>query len=129
MRPDGRLVIGDIHFGTLARASDDPNRTGRALRARDGHFRDGAVPATFLSCLPKTGSRHVSSAPVTFADAKKGADGIVMMPQWLVAEFAVSGGAIPEAVARAWSEELHRRADAGSLIFTITDPVTVAEAI
>ncbi len=129
LAPGGRIVIGDMHFGTLAWHSDDPERMARMIAAYDGHFANGAVPATILGHLSAAGFRHRASIAVEFTDTGPRPDGIARMTQLLMADFARSSGAVPEDEVRAWSDELDRLAAEGRHFFSITHVITVADAV
>ena len=129
LAPNGRLVVGDMHFGTLAWHSDDPQRMQRVISAWDGHFKDRAVPATILGLLDAAGFRHRQSIPVTFVDTEQRKDGLAMMMQRLMTSFAVTSGAMEDDEAQAWSDELDALAREGRYFFSCTHVVTVADAV
>lgn len=129
LRPGARLVIGDMHFDTLAWHSEDPDRMAQVIAAWDGHFVDRAVPGRLPGLLGAAGFSHRASVPVTFLDTRRRPDGLARMMQVLMAGFAASSGAVAEEEAQAWSDEQDALASRGAFFFSLTHVVTVAEAV
>lgn len=129
LKPGGRLVIGDMHFDTLAWHSDSPARMQAMIDAWDGHFADRAVPAGLLPRLRDAGLRHVESRPVTFVDTEGRPDGLARMMSILMPAFARSRNAMPEQEIAAWEAEQARLVASGGYFFCFTHVITVAEAI
>ena len=129
LKSGGRLVIGDMHFGTLTWHSEDPDRMAAMVEAWDAHFADGAVPARILGLLPDAGFRHLDSRPVSFVDTECRPDGLARMMSILMPAFARARGSMAEDAIAAWEEEQAALARAGRFFFAMTHVITVAEAV
>jgi SAM-dependent methyltransferase len=129
LRPGGRLVIGDIHWDTLAWHSDRPERMARILHAFDGHFAERRVATLLPPLLARHGLRMQRALPLTFLDAMKRADGISsMMIAFIQAYLRQSSYDDPEELA-AWAEEQEALAREGRFYFLLTHVITVAERL
>ncbi|UWQ16268.1 methyltransferase domain-containing protein [Jannaschia sp. M317] len=126
IRPGGRLVIADLHFGTFSWHSDDHERMSRVRSAWDGHFTCGEVPALLPGLIRAQGHEVTSQVPVPFVDHRLKPDGLAMTMLHLMRAFAVSSGEVPEKVAQAWFDEQFALDRDGRFFFTITQVVTVA---
>lgn len=126
LRPGGRLVLGDMHFGTLAWFSDDPGRMDRMRRAWDRHVADPALPARLPAHLHDAGFRGVEMAPLTFCDTVLRPDGLARMMIHLMTAYAVQNGHVERPEAEAWAAEQGDLARAGRFFFALTHFVCTA---
>lgn len=129
LRRGGRLVLGDMHFGTLAWYSDDPERMERMCKSWDRHVADNALPAKLPGLLREAGFEIASVEPLTFVDTTLRPDGIVRMMMILMENYAVSNGHVPADEARAWVEEQEDLAAQGRFFQTLTHFVVSARKL
>ena len=128
LKPGGRLVVGDMHFDTLAWYSAHPNRMEKMLRIWDGHFVDRAVPSHLLRILRDHGFTHRESRAVTFVDTECRQDGLARMMLLLMAAYAHQTGAMADEDIEGWLSEQEDLARSGSFFFAMSHIVTMAEA-
>ncbi|SLN45938.1 Demethylmenaquinone methyltransferase [Roseivivax jejudonensis] len=126
LRPGGRLVIADMHFGTFAWFSENGARMQRVIDAWDHHFVHRALPERLPALMTDAGFDVERVVPVTITDTDLKPDGLANMMLILMADFAARGGHVSAAEARAWAAEQHTLADAGRFFFTFTQFVTTA---
>jgi SAM-dependent methyltransferase len=126
LRPGGRLVIGDMHFGTIAWHSADPDRMARMLASWDRHVVDRALPATLPASMRAAGFDVLDVLPFNSCDVVLRPDGLAAMMLILVRNYAVANGHVPEEEARAWEAEQRALARDGRFFFSLTHFVTVA---
>lgn len=126
LRPGGRLVIGDMHFGTYAWRSDDPDRMKRMQDAWDRHLVHPALPEILPQAMAGAGFEVEQVIPVTFADHVLRPDGLVRMMLILMRRYAIDNGLLPDDEARAWHDEQFALAREGRFFFSLTHYVTVA---
>lgn len=126
LKPGGRLVVGDMHFGTLAWYSDRPERMEKMRKAWDRHFVEGAVPAILPGLMREAGFRFETAVPFTILDSSFRSDGIARMMTILMSEFAIQNDIVSEAEARDWVDEQENLAKAGRFHFVFTHIVTSA---
>ncbi|MDF0599962.1 methyltransferase domain-containing protein [Psychromarinibacter sp. C21-152] len=127
LRPGGRLVIGDMHFGTYAWRSDDPDRMRRMQAAWDRHLVHPDLPERLPEDLARAGFTVRESIPVTLTDRHYRPDSLVRMMIILMTRYAIAQELLPEAEVRAWADEQAALAEAGRFFFSLTHFVTVAE--
>ena len=120
LRPGGRLVVGDIHFGSLIWFSDDPARMARMVAAWDHHFVDPAVPAKLPPILTAAGFLVESIHPNTICDHQLKPDGIANMMIILIQNYAVSNGYVVQAEAQDWADEQRNLAAEGRFFFSLS---------
>lgn len=120
LRPGGRLVIGDNHFGTLAWVSDAPERMQRMMDAWDRHFVEREVPAVLPPILRQAGFDVERVMPVAISDHMLKPDGLAAMMIMLIRGYAKSNGLVPEDEADAWAEEQRALARDGRFFFAMT---------
>ncbi|TMV09548.1 methyltransferase domain-containing protein [Ruegeria sediminis] len=126
LRPGGRLVIGDMHWDTLAWHSDHPERMARMLRLWDGHLAERCVPAVLPDRLRECGFAVDRVEPVVFCDTVLRADGLAAMMIRLIAAYASRNGDLPPAEAKAWASEQENLAEQGRFFMSITHFVWIA---
>ncbi len=126
LRPNGRLVIGDIHWDSLCWHSDHPGRMTRMIELWDGHLADRTVPAKLPSCMRECGFTVEHVTPVTICDTSLRPDGLALMLIRLIEAYASQHSETSEDVARAWAHEQNSLAEQGRFFFSITHFVWVA---
>ncbi|MFZ5965113.1 methyltransferase domain-containing protein [Thalassococcus sp. BH17M4-6] len=129
LRPGGRLVVGDMHFDSLAWHSADPDRMARMIAAWDAHFVHRNVPALLPPILRALGFEIEAVTPHTILDTELRPDGLAGMMIILMERFALDKGLMPEDEARAWSAEQKALAQAGAFFFSLTHVVIAARKI
>ena len=120
LRPGGRLVLGDMHFGTLAWHSDAPERMMRMCASWNRHVADPSLPVRLPALLRGAGFEVTGIEPLTFTDTTLRPDGIARMMMILMETYAVSNGHVPADEARAWAEEQEKLASEGRSFMTLT---------
>lgn len=126
LRPGGRVVIGDMQWGTLSWASDDPDRMQRMCRAWERHVAEPNVPAILPSTLETTGFQVFEMRPLPFSAFQLRPDSLAYMVMHLMKGYAVQHDLIPEAEAMAWFDEQKQRAEEGRFFFSLTHYIGVA---
>jgi len=79
LRPGGRLVVGDMHWGSWIWHSDEPQRMTRMMKAWDHHLADRCVPAKLPHMMREAGYEVEAIKPVVFLDTVLRQDGLAMM--------------------------------------------------
>lgn len=120
LRPGGRLVIGDIHWDTLAWHSDDPARMARFVSIWDRHVAEPATPALLPPLLREAGFVVDRVVPLGCTDIDLRADGLAAMLLHLVPHYAIANGLTDRDEAQAWADEQRRLAGAGRFFFHVT---------
>lgn len=126
LRPGGRLVLGDMLFGSLVWASDDPERMARMLAAYEHHLVDPDIPARLPQLLADGGYAVEAVRPIPFVDRLLHPDGLAMMMLMLMERYAVENGYLPTTEAADWAAEQRQRAADGRFFFSITHVVVSA---
>lgn len=126
LKPGGRLVVGDMHFDTLAWHSANPERMDRLIRSWDHHFTQRAIPAVLPPILEEAGFVMDRIIPVTFVDHSLRADGIALVMLNLMSNYAEQNGLMPSDEVQAWREEQHELAQSGGFFFSLTHFILVA---
>ncbi|NVK13579.1 MAG: methyltransferase domain-containing protein [Rhodobacteraceae bacterium] len=129
LQPNGRLVVGDIHFDTFAWHSDNRARMQRFLDIWDNHLADRTVPARLPEELRDSGFEMVSMRPVTICDTDLRPDGLAAVMIRLIRAFAVQTGATDEDDAAAWAQEQEELAAEGRFFFSLTHFVCTARRV
>lgn len=124
LKPGGRLVIGDMHFSTLAWHSDDPARMARMCDTWDRHLANPAMPAHLPVRMREAGFAGIEAHAVPFTDIHFRPDGIARMMWLLLPEYARSNDFLPEDEVEAWAAEQAELAAAGRFFFSFTHIVT-----
>lgn len=126
LRPGGRLVVGDFHFGSLVWFSDHPDRMARMLAAWDNHLVERGVPA-ILPCILRNADFVLEDVrPITFCDHDLKPDGLANMMLRLMERYAVANGYFSSGETQEWVEEQLALAKAGRFFFSITHFVVCA---
>ncbi|MEM1428806.1 MAG: methyltransferase domain-containing protein [Pseudomonadota bacterium] len=126
LRPAGRLVIGDMAFGTLFWASDDPARMDRMCRSWDTHVIDANLPARLPQDLGATGFHLVEMRPLPLVATTLRPDGLPFMSMHLMRNHAVRKGHVSQDEADAWFAEQQVRSDADRFFFSLTHLIAIA---
>lgn len=126
LRPGGRAVIGDMHFGTLCWYSDHPERMQRMCASWNRHVADAASPETLPSILGAEGFEVTDIAPMTSVDAALRPDGLARMMLILMENYAVASGHLSTQEARDWVEEQEELARQGRFFHSLTHFVVSA---
>lgn len=126
LRPGGRLVLGDMLFGSLVWSSDDPERMARVLAAYEHHLVDPDTPARLPQLLADAGYTVEAVRPVSFTDHVLRPNGLAAMMLILMELYAVQNGHLPAAEAADWVAEQKQRAAEGRFFFSITHVVVSA---
>ncbi len=129
LKPDGKLVVGDIHFDSLVWFSNSPERMARMLAAWDNHFAERTVPALLPPILKNAGFAVESVHPITVCDHQLKPDGLANMMMILMENYAVANSYLSQEEARKWAEEQRNLAAEGSFFFSITHFVVSARKI
>ena len=125
LKPGGRLVISDLHFGSLIWFSDDPDRMDRMISSWDQHFVSGILPARLPVFLKAKGHQVESVVPVTLTDHELKPDGIAIMMMHLMKQYAIANTHVEKEVAQAWFDEQEKLAREGRFFFSITQFIVV----
>ncbi|MEM0905867.1 MAG: methyltransferase domain-containing protein [Pseudomonadota bacterium] len=120
LKPGGRLVVSDFHFGTWVWFSDNPERMNRMIAAWDHHFTERGVPALLPPILKEAGFRLERITPITVFDHVLRPDGLAQMLLTMMESFVVKKGLVDDDVAKAWSQEQKALAQSGRFFFSLT---------
>lgn len=126
LKPSGRLVISDLHFGSFIWHTDDPARMSRMVASWDQHFASGTLPERLPGILKAKGHQVEAVSPVTLTDHELKPDGIAITMMHLMKQYAIANAHVEEAEAQAWFEEQRALAEEGRFFFSITQFVVVA---
>ncbi|MEM9204978.1 MAG: methyltransferase domain-containing protein [Pseudomonadota bacterium] len=126
LRPGGRLVISDMHYGTQVWFSDDAERMGRVLAASHEMMEYPGTPALLPPLLKEAGFVLDTIEPVTFVDYDLRPDGMAKTYMGFYAPYAAEHGYLSKDEADAWVEEQYQLAETGRFFFSITHFVVSA---
>lgn len=126
LQPQGRLVIGDMHFDTIAWHSDNSARMARLLSIWDHHLAERAVPARLPEELRDSGFTCEAMRPVTICDTSLRPDGLAATMIQLIRTYAIQTEATDEDDATAWAQEQKELAAEGRFFFSLTHFVCTA---
>lgn len=127
LKPGGRLVIGDMHWDTLAWYSRDRERMQRVLGIWDGHLAHREIPAQLPQMMRDVGFAFDGVQQVPFWDTQLKPDGIPMMLLNLIEAYAVQTGVLTKEEAHGWVQEQHGLAAQERFFFSISHFVCVAQ--
>jgi arsenite methyltransferase len=119
LRPGGRLVIGDIHWGGWIWHSTEPQRMAKMMSAWDHHLADRSVPAKLPHLMRQAGYEVERISPLVFLDTVLRNDGLAMMLLKLMQAYALQNDLVDEPTARAWADEQQRLAGDGCFFFSL----------
>ncbi len=120
LKPGGLLVIGDMHWDTLAWHSENPDRMARMITAWDKHFVERCVPALLPNLMRENGFQVEAIEPLTLIDTTFRSDGIARMLFYLMQQFAVKNALLEHKEVEAWAAEQLSLAEAGKFSFAFT---------
>ncbi|KAJ04810.1 methyltransferase domain-containing protein [Sulfitobacter mediterraneus] len=126
LKPAGRLVIGDLHFGSWIWHSEHPERMDRMRAAWDQHFVHGDLPNKMLPLLKNAGHRIEAVHPFTTTDHCLKPDGLARMMMLLMTRYAVENGHVSQGEADDWFAEQEELARRGHFFFSISQFVITA---
>ncbi|MBS0125828.1 methyltransferase domain-containing protein [Thetidibacter halocola] len=129
LRPGGRLVLGDMLFGSLVWHSEKPDRMARLCNAWDRHVVHTDLPLLLPALLRNASFEVDSVAPFTFVDHLLRTDGIARMMMVFMTRYAVQNGHVSAEEARDWSDEQEALAREGRFFFSLTHVVVSARRV
>ncbi len=119
LKPGGRVVIGDTHFGSLIWFSDDPERMNRMTASWNRHCTDIVLPETLHGLLQDAGFRIEQIRPLVFCDPVLRQDGIAFMFLRLMERYAIQNGHLPKDEVMQWRAEQEKLAEEGRFFFSL----------
>ena len=128
LRPNGRLVVGDIHWDSVVWHSTDRRRMARVPEAWDGHLAERCVPALLPSLLRHAGFMLEQVLPVPVVDATLRPGGYAEMMLHRIASYALQNRGIGADEVNAWQEEQRGLAEEGKFSFALTHFVITARS-
>ena len=126
LKPGGRLVVSDLHFGSFIWYSDNPQRMQQIRASWDQHFAAGDVPARLPGMMRRLGHHVESVASVTLTDHVLKPDGIAITMMHLMRQFAIARKHVEADIANDWFNEQISLAQDGRFFFSITQFVVCA---
>ena len=111
LRPGGRIAILDTDWDSLVWHSSDAERTRRILTAWDEHLADPHLPRLLPGLLARAGFGGVHTAVVPMLNVGYDRDTFSAGLLELVADFVAGRGAVSDADAAAWVEDLRALGD------------------
>ena len=105
LKPGGRVVIGDIHFGSVVWHSKDPARMRRMLDAWDEHLVDRALPERMPGYLDDAGFIVERQHPHAMFTSRLKSDSFITALMHLIAAYAKENGLVSPEDAAAFLEE------------------------
>lgn len=126
LKPNGRLVIGDMHWDTIAWRSEDNGRMAKMVDAWDNHLVDKRVPERLPELLTSAGFEVEKVEPIVFCDTILKPDGLANMLRHLMRSYAIENALLEEADALAWFDEQEALARSGRFFFSLTHYVITA---
>ncbi|WP_323767518.1 methyltransferase domain-containing protein [Marinovum sp.] len=129
LKPGGRLVISDLHFGSLVWFSDNPERMAELRSSWDQHFVAGDLPARLPGLLKDQGQTVESVVPFTVVDHVLKPDGLAFTMMTLMKQYAIENGHVDVEIADAWFDEQISLAREGRFFFSLTQFVVSARKL
>lgn len=126
LKPGGRLVVSDLHFGSFIWFSDKPDRMAKLKASWDQHFVAGDVPARLPGIIRNQGHAVEDVVPLTLTDHVLKPDGIAIMMMHLMKQYAIENKHVEQDMAEAWFDEQISLARDGRFFFSITQFVISA---
>ncbi|WP_058282231.1 methyltransferase domain-containing protein [Ruegeria denitrificans] len=125
VKPGGRLVISDLHFGSLIWFSDEPDRMQKMLTSWNQHFVSGSVPERLPALIKARGDHVEDVLSFTMTDHQLRPDGLAIMMMHLMKQYTVANDHVDPAVAQLWFDEQLSLARTGRFFFSMTQFVVV----
>lgn len=122
----GRLVIGDMHWDTMAMFTDDRPRMGLMRSIWDRHMVERRVPAVLPAMMEDAGFAVEEVRPLTYVDRTLRPDGLAHMMIVLMKNYTVQKELLDPAIVEAWADEQFELARTGRFFFTISHFVVAA---
>lgn len=129
LRPGGRLVIGDMHFGTFCWHSDDADRMAAMMASWEQHAAHLDAPALLPGMMVQAGFEVEEVRTITLCDHLLRPDGLARAMISLMAAYAKKQKHLSERDVDAWADEQAQLAREGRFFFSLTHYVTVARRI
>lgn len=126
LRANGRLVIGDMHFGLWTWASDDPARMDRMMASWRQHVSNQALPEELPKRFSQAGFTHITVRAIPFLDTVLRPDGLSRMMLILMENYAIAKGHLSADEAAAWAAEQDALASEGRFFHLLTHFVVSA---
>lgn len=126
LKPDGRLVVSDLHFGSFIWRSEDPARMARLRASWEQHFISSDLPERLPGIFRRQGHEVEKVVPVTLVDHVLKPKGFANSMMHLVSRFAIKNKHVDEDVVNAWFDEQLKLAEEGRFFFAITQFVVSA---
>lgn len=126
LRPGGRVVIGDMQWGTLSLASDNLDRMTRMQAAWERHVTELDTPGVLPHLLTSHGFHLTEMRPIPFTAHQLRPDSLPFMLMHLMRGYAIENDLMPEAEALAWFDEQEARAREGRFFFSLTHFIAIA---
>jgi len=127
LKPNGRLIVGDVHFDSFIWSSDDPDRMNRMIASWDHHLTERCVPQILPGILRDCGFAVDEVRPFTFCDHILKPDGLASMMMRLMERYAVENNHFSAGEAKAWFDEQLTLATEGRFFFSLTHFVVCAQ--
>lgn len=127
LRPGGRAVVFDSDWSTMTYHAADEGRSERIIAAFDTHCPHPRIARTLKPRLERANFEVTAQDVYVHFETKLNEDSVAaaMIPP--IKAVATERGGIDEAVAEAWVDDLHERAEAGEFFFSFNQYLFVAE--
>jgi SAM-dependent methyltransferase len=129
LRPQGRVVIGDLHWDTHVWHADDQERMARMLRLWDRHLVERRVPALLPPLLRDAGFAVEVVMPEVCHDSVFRANGLARLMTHLIRAYCRQSELVDKDEVDDWIDEQHRMANEGRFFFAITHYVVAARKL
>lgn len=126
LRPEGRLVVADMHWDSWMWHSEEPERMATMMKAWDHHLADRCVPARLPHLMQQAGYQVDAITPLVFFDTLLRNDGLAMMLFKLMQAYALQNDLVDEPTVRAWADEQRRLAAESRFFFSLVHFVVSA---
>ena len=118
LRPEGRVVVWDIDWGTVAWHSSDPLLTKRILEAWDRHLAHASLPRSLAPRLRDAGFEEVQATAHVFSTISAldpDTYGTAIIP--IIASYITTNELLDGESVAAWVEDQHQLSDRGETYF------------
>lgn len=126
LKPGGRLVLSDMHFGHFNWHSDDPDRMGRMIASWAKHCVWHDAPVQLRGILAAQGHVIDDLIPVTITDHVFKPDGLAITMMHLMRAYAIAHNHVTQQAADDWFNEQRTLAAEGRFFFSMTQFLIVA---